>query len=88
MQVSDSLKSRDLVDVAPGHFTDIELYWHAWELQSPRMEALSERAVHAARRTLSSKGPVKRSTMPKKYLAPGGDGIRTVSSTGIDQRMP
>jgi len=66
MQVSDSLKSRDLVDVAPGHFTDIELYWHAWELQSPRMEALSERAVHAARRTLSSKGPVKRSTMPKK----------------------
>lgn len=88
MQVSDSLKSRDLVDVAPGHFTDIELYWHAWELQSPRMEALSERAAHAARRTLSSKGPVKRSTMPKKYLAPGGDGIRTVSSTGIDQRMP
>ena len=66
MQVSDLLKSRELVDVAPGHFTDVELYWHAWALQSPRMEMLSERAVHAARRLLSSKRPVKRSTMPRK----------------------
>ncbi|MBK5512032.1 HTH-type transcriptional regulator ArgP [Pseudomonas sp. TH15] len=66
MQVSDLLKSRELVDLAPEHFTDVELYWHAWALQSPRMEALSERAVHAARRMLSSKGPVKRSTVPKK----------------------
>ncbi|MCM8741575.1 HTH-type transcriptional regulator ArgP [Pseudomonas koreensis] len=66
MQVSDLLKSRELVDVAPGHFTDVELYWHAWALQSPRMELLSDRAVHAARRMLSSKGPTKRSTMPKK----------------------
>jgi len=66
MQVSDLLKSRDLVDVAPGRFTDVALYWHAWELQSPRMEKLSDRAVHAARRILSAKEPVKRSTAPKK----------------------
>ncbi|UWF51538.1 HTH-type transcriptional regulator ArgP [Pseudomonas sp. N3-W] len=66
MQVSDLLKSRDLVDVAPGEFTDVALYWHAWALQSPRMEALSERAVHAARRSLSAKAPVKRSTAPKQ----------------------
>jgi LysR family transcriptional regulator (chromosome initiation inhibitor) len=66
MLVSDLLKSREQVDVAPNHFTDVKLYWHAWELQSPRMEMLSERAVHAARRILSSKEPVKRSTMPKQ----------------------
>lgn len=66
MQVSDLLKSRDLVDVAPGLFTDVALYWHAWELQSPRMEKLSDHAVHAARRILSAKEPVKRSTAPKK----------------------
>jgi len=29
---------RQRVDVAPNHFTDVEFYWHAWALQSPRME--------------------------------------------------
>lgn len=54
MQVSDLLKSRELVDVALNDFTDVALYWHAWELQSPRMEILSERTVRAARPVLSS----------------------------------
>ncbi len=48
MQMRDALKGGDLVDVAPGHFADVALYWHAWELQSLRMQALSERSVQAA----------------------------------------
>jgi LysR family transcriptional regulator (chromosome initiation inhibitor) len=43
------------VDLDPGHFTEVALYWHAWALQSPRMEALSNHAVSAARRILNFK---------------------------------
>ncbi|AZF64530.1 HTH-type transcriptional regulator ArgP [Pseudomonas sp. LBUM920] len=55
MKASTLLKSGDLVDLVPGHFTDVALYWHAWALQSPRMEALSKHAVAAARRILNFK---------------------------------
>lgn len=41
-----------LVDLAPGHPTDVALYWHAWKLQSPRMERLSRQIVDAARASL------------------------------------
>ena len=66
MQVMDALKTGDLVDVAPGHFTDLELYWHAWGLQSPRMEALSERSVQAARRLLQRAEPAQPSSRKTK----------------------
>lgn len=66
MQVSDLLDSKDLVDVAPGHFTDVALYWHAWALQSPRMEAVSNHALKAAQRMLRPNEPIKRSTAPRK----------------------
>lgn len=56
MQASALLQSGDLVDLIPGHFTEVTLYWHAWVLQSPRMEMLSEHAVNAARRILNFKG--------------------------------
>jgi LysR family transcriptional regulator (chromosome initiation inhibitor) len=52
MQLHDSLANGTLVDVAPGHFTDVALYWHSWAVQSPRMQALSQRSVETARRTL------------------------------------
>ena len=55
MKASTLLKSGDLVDLDPGHFTEVALYWHAWALQSPRMEALSNHAVSAARRILNFK---------------------------------
>ncbi|RQQ45687.1 HTH-type transcriptional regulator ArgP [Burkholderia stagnalis] len=42
------LEEQGLVDVAPNHPTDIELYWHAWEVQSPSMESLSARVIDAA----------------------------------------
>jgi LysR family transcriptional regulator (chromosome initiation inhibitor) len=41
-----------LVDLAPRHPTDVALYWHTWEVQSPRMERLSSHIIEAARRIL------------------------------------
>ncbi|WP_085730068.1 MULTISPECIES: HTH-type transcriptional regulator ArgP [unclassified Pseudomonas] len=64
-QVDDMLKKKELVDVSPGQFIDLELYWHAWSSQSPRLEALSERAVDAARRVLSNQEPHKRPKIQK-----------------------
>jgi len=55
LKVSALLKSGELVDLVPGHFTEVALYWHAWALQSPRMEALSKHAVCAAQRILNFK---------------------------------
>jgi len=52
IQMRDALKNGALVDVAPGHFTDVALYWHSWAVQSPRMQALSQRSVDCARRRL------------------------------------
>lgn len=60
IQVRNLLKSRSLVDLAPGYFTEVALYWHAWSLQSTRMAALSKHAVHAARRALSNKDNQRR----------------------------
>lgn len=41
-----------LIDLAPAHPTDVQLYWHTWQLQSPRMEQLSRHIIDAARRIL------------------------------------
>ena len=45
-----------LVDIAPTRPVDVALYWHAWKVQSPRMERLSKALVAQARRILRS-GP-------------------------------
>ena len=41
-----------LVDIAPSRPTDVALYWHAWKVQSPRMERLSRALVTRARMML------------------------------------
>lgn len=65
IQLRDWLKNRELVDVAPGHFTDVALYWHSWAVQSPRMQALSQRSVETARRRLLLEGgPAAGGTVP------------------------
>jgi len=40
------------VDLAPDKPTDVMLYWHAWRVQSPKMERLSAKVVAAARAAL------------------------------------
>jgi LysR family transcriptional regulator (chromosome initiation inhibitor) len=51
-QVSAALADERLVDLAPGHFVDVELNWHAWNLDTPFTRALSEQIVATARRHL------------------------------------
>lgn len=42
------LANNTIIDLAPEQFTDVELYWHTWAVQSPRMEHLSRQIVEAA----------------------------------------
>lgn len=51
-QVSAALNDERLVDLAPGHFVDVPLNWHAWNLDTPFTRALSEQIVATARRNL------------------------------------
>jgi len=46
-----------LVDLAPNRPTDVALYWHAWKVQSPRMERLSRTLVAQARKMLRAGRP-------------------------------
>ena len=45
--VKAGLASGELVEIAPGHYLDVPLFWHRWRLNSPVLNALSE-AVHRA----------------------------------------
>lgn len=54
LQYGELVARGDVVDLAPAVPTDVALYWHAWRVQSPKMERLSERAIAAARRVLIS----------------------------------
>ncbi|MDR3428242.1 MULTISPECIES: HTH-type transcriptional regulator ArgP [Silvimonas] len=53
MLIRDALAAGELVDLAPDHPTDIALFWHAWKVQSPRMENMSRRIGEAARQLLT-----------------------------------
>jgi len=50
-QLGARLKNGTLVDLAPDQFSDVMLYWHAWQVQSPVMErlkaAVQDAAAHA-----------------------------------------
>lgn len=52
IQVTSALNSGKLLDIAPGHFIDVALNWHAWNLDTPFTRALSEQVVRTARRHL------------------------------------
>jgi LysR family transcriptional regulator (chromosome initiation inhibitor) len=51
-QVAAALADARLVDLAPGHYIDVPLNWHAWNLDTPFTRALSEQVVATARRYL------------------------------------
>jgi len=52
LQMHDLRERGLLVDIAPSRPTDVALYWHAWKVQSPRMERLSRTLVAQARKAL------------------------------------
>ncbi|TWI69903.1 LysR family transcriptional regulator (chromosome initiation inhibitor) [Pseudoduganella lurida] len=48
-QQCDALvETGELVDVAPGRFTDVPLFWHAWRVQSHALELLGREVITAA----------------------------------------
>jgi LysR family transcriptional regulator (chromosome initiation inhibitor) len=53
-QVSAALSDERLIDLAPGHYVDVELNWHAWNLDTPFTRALSEQIIATAKRYLLS----------------------------------
>lgn len=51
-QYLDRLERGALADLAPGKYTDVPLYWHAWTVQSPALERLSAAIIAAAHAAL------------------------------------
>ncbi|MGO4381999.1 LysR family transcriptional regulator ArgP [Pseudoduganella sp. RAF53_2] len=51
-QYEDMLETGELLDLAPGKYKDVELYWHSWRVQSPKLEKLTEQVIAAAARAL------------------------------------
>lgn len=45
-----------LVDVTPGLFVDVPLYWHAWTIQPARVERIGAQLIAAARKVLLPMG--------------------------------
>ncbi|MES2150757.1 MAG: LysR family transcriptional regulator ArgP [Pseudomonadota bacterium] len=52
LQFEQLVASGQLLDLAPDKPTDVALYWHAWRVQSPKLERLSAQVIAAARRAL------------------------------------
>ncbi|UOD28502.1 LysR family transcriptional regulator ArgP [Massilia violaceinigra] len=55
-QFRDDIDRSALVDLAPGKPTDVMLYWHAWRVQSPKLERLSARLIEVTRAALRQPG--------------------------------
>lgn len=51
-QYGDLLATGELIDLAPGKYIDVPLYWHAWRVQSPKLARLGEEVLAAGRRVL------------------------------------
>jgi len=52
-QYKDMINTGELVDLAPGKYKDVELYWHSWRVQSPKLEKLSAEVIAAAAAALA-----------------------------------
>lgn len=57
LQCGDLVERGELVDLAPGRVSDVVLYWHAWRVQSPKLERLSAQVLATARDTLLAVEP-------------------------------
>lgn len=52
LQLGPAFVRGDLIDLAPQHPTDVALYWHGWNVQSPRMACLFRRIVETGQKSL------------------------------------
>lgn len=51
-QYANAIETGELIDLAPGKYMDVPLFWHAWRVQSPALERLGQAVVSAARSAL------------------------------------
>ena len=40
IQVAEHIQNGDLVDVVPGYYLDVPLYWHYWQTESQTLKQL------------------------------------------------
>lgn len=52
LQCDRQLEAGTLVDLTPGHYLDVPLIWHMWDIQTPFTRALSENVIATARKWL------------------------------------
>ena len=52
LQVAEALNQGHLVDIQPGYYLDVPLYWHYWQTESPAMAALRDSVTRHARQVL------------------------------------
>ncbi len=45
IQAEQLLSEKILVDISPGHYIDLKLYWHCWNIESPLIEEFSKNLV-------------------------------------------
>lgn len=54
VQAADRAARGELVDLAPGHAVTVDLFWHCWNLASPRLGGFTAALVAGARRELAA----------------------------------
>ncbi|MDP5008487.1 MAG: LysR family transcriptional regulator ArgP, partial [Glaciimonas sp.] len=52
LQIGDALKTGALVNLTPDDGFDVPLIWHAWNIQTPLTQALSQQIIQTARASL------------------------------------
>lgn len=49
LQLGDSIENGELIDLVPGYYIDIPLYWHYWQTESPQLKSLRNFAITIAK---------------------------------------
>ena len=60
LQYGQLVEQGVLVDLAPRKPSDVALYWHRWQVQSPKLERLNTRVLAAAREALLQARPARK----------------------------
>lgn len=53
VQAAPYLKRRELVDLTPGKYTGVQLFWHVWDLRTPALAGLTEALERSSRKVLA-----------------------------------
>lgn len=54
LQLGDAIEKGELIDLVPGYFIDVPLYWHYWQTESPQLKSLRNFAIKVASNKLET----------------------------------